>query len=114
MKYCIIETRELTLTEISLLKFLVPGRSEEVANLKVVARCGCGKCPTVLFRQDHELEPLTGESKNLAYYTGKNADGEIVAIDLYERNGEIAELEASSLTGGDINVWPEINSLEKG
>ena len=63
MPYCIPHRRALSEEEHLLLTFLLereaPGRVAEVASLKVIARGGCGKCPTVLFGPTEDAEPLT-------------------------------------------------------
>jgi len=118
MPYCIPHRRELTGEERSLLAFLLQreasSRIAELASLKVVARCGCGKCPTVLFGETLAAEPLTGSPMvEVASYRGRNAEGVAVGVVLIERNGRLAELEAWSPEGPDITAWPPISALER-
>ena len=53
MKYNIPDKRELTKSEIEFLTYLFRKEKLEwtnlIENLKVIARCGCGKCPTIIF-----------------------------------------------------------------
>ena len=114
--YSIPDRRKPTPEERSLLKFLLerhaPNRLVEVDTLKVVARCGCGKCPTVLFGQKLDAEPLTGSPfVQVASYRGKNKDGVTVGVVLIERQGKLAELEAWSPHGPDVKSWPPVAAL---
>jgi hypothetical protein len=100
-----------------LLSFLVerqaPNRLAELESLKVVARCGCRKCPTVLFGQQIEAEPLTGNPfVEVASYRGKSKEGATVGVVLIEREGKLAELEAWSPHGPDITSWRAVGTLE--
>jgi hypothetical protein len=118
MPYCIPHRRALSEEERSLLQFLLereaPARVAEVASLKVIARCGCGTCPTVLFGPTADAEPLTGGPfTELATYRGRNADGVSVGVTLIERGGRLAELEAWSPEGPDVLSWPPLTALER-
>jgi hypothetical protein len=88
-----------------------PERLGEINDLKVAARCGCGKCPTVLFSNLLDGEPLTGPFTALASFRGVNEDGVTVGVVLLERNGQIAELEAWSPIGEDTHSWPSVSQL---
>jgi len=115
--YSIPHRRELTGEERSLLRFLLerqaPHRLIALESLKVVARCGCGKCPTVLFAPELDAEPLTGSPfVEVASYRGKNNDGVTVGVVLIEREGRLAELEAWSPQGPDVASWPSVGTLE--
>jgi hypothetical protein len=110
--------RDVTPEEHALLKFLIereePSRIGEVDEAKVVARCGCGKCPTILLRRAGATDPLTrGAARELASYRGSNPDGIEVGVILIERNGELAELEAWAPAGGDVTSWPPLANLER-
>ncbi len=116
--YFVPHCRELSDIERTLLTFLigncVPARLPELAQLKVIARCGCQKCPTILLGTDFDAVPIVGGSgsnKVIASYRGCNEDGAIVGVVLIERQGKIAELEAWSPEGADIRMWPELSEL---
>jgi len=116
--YSIPHRRALSAEERSLLTFLLereaPARGAEVASLKVVARCGCGKCPTVLFGPTSDAEPLTGNPfTEVASYRGRNAQSVAVGVTLIERSGRLAELEAWSPEGPDVLSWPPLSALER-
>jgi len=116
--YSIPHRRALSAEERSLLTFLLqreaPARVAEVASLKVVARCGCGKCPTVLFGPTSDAEPLTGNPfSEVASYRGRNAQSVAVGVTLIERSGRLAELEAWSPEGPDVLSWPPLSALER-
>lgn len=115
--YCIPDKRELTAEEHRLLKRLAED-SIEIANhidhLKVVARCGCGECPTILFGESLEDRPITSRSSvPVADWVGRTADGKMVGIGLFAVNGKPTELEAWSPEGVDVNNWPPINSIQQ-
>lgn len=110
--YSIPLQRPLSSEELQLVSFLLereaPSRLAEVGSLGVVARCGCGKCPTVMFGADTSL-PFS----ELANYVGRDSRGVLVGVALLERNGKLSELEAWSPSGVDIRAWPELSSLER-
>ena len=118
MEYCIPHRRELTEEERKLLRFLLADDSVlalQIDRLLVVARCGCGQCPTILFGESLDDEPLTGVGAKtadiIADYYGPAENGTTVGVTLHEREGKLAELEASVVHGGDIEGWPPIDSL---
>jgi len=118
MEYCIPHRRELTEEERELLRFLLADDSVhalQIDRLKVVARCGCGQCPTVLFGESLDEEPLTASGATtgdiVADYYGLAKNGTTVGVTLHERDGKVAELEASVAFDGEIEGWPSIESL---
>ena len=116
--YSIPLRRELSAEEGALLVHILereaPARLSEVARLKVVARCGCGKCPTVIFGPSLEAEPLPARPfVEIANYLGRNRDGVLVGIALLEREGQVSELEAWSPEGGEVTAWPGVSELER-
>jgi len=111
--YSVPQRRELSGEERSLLRLLAPDRQPEIEGLKVVARCGCGQCPTVLFGASLEAEPVTGSPfEELATFRGTNAEGVDVAVTLVQRKGRLSELEAWAPAGGTIASWPSVSALK--
>jgi hypothetical protein len=118
MAYSIPHHRALSGEEAALLRFLLdheaPSRVTELDTLKVVARCGCGMCPSILFGHGSSTEPVTsGPIAEVASYRGRNAEGLTVGVVLIDRNGKLAELEAWSPEGEDIASWPPLAALER-
>jgi hypothetical protein len=116
--YSIPLRRELSSGERDLLLHILereaPDRIPEVASLKVVARCGCGKCPTVIFGSSLESEPRPAMPfTEVANYIGRNSDGVLVGVVLLEREGHLSELEAWSPEGGEVVSWPEPTAVER-
>ena len=116
--YCVSDMRPLSDEERLLMQFLVgreaSSRLHEIEHLRVVARCGCGKCPTVLFGTDENATPMTGSPyTEVASYRGRNSDNIAVGVVLIDRQGQLAELEAWSPEGPHIRSWPPVSALER-
>lgn len=113
MKYHIEHKRELNEEEKEILLHMLSNTSysDQIDSLKIVARCGCGKCPTVLFGKTFEDEPVPN-GRDVVQYQGLNSDGEVVCITVMAAAGKLTELEASSFSGGNIYSWPPIQSIE--
>lgn len=113
LPYSIPEQRPLTLQERALLQLLLsksaPECVAEIERLEVVARCGCGKCPTIMFHSVPEYGK-GGERLVADFQDGDEASG-LVGIMLWERNGEISELEAWSIDGKDVSDWPSLSTV---
>lgn len=103
--------RDLSSVEIALLRYLLereaPERLDEVAALKVVGRCRCGGCPTVIFRSPGIRAPRS----EVAVYAGRNAVGVSIGVALQVADGKLFELEAWSLDGQEPVTWPELDTL---
>lgn len=111
--YCIPHKRELSRVEIELLDFLLPqiaGIDVRPGELKVVARCGCGECPTILFGNSFDDPPIENGGVAKAW-SGRAQNGTLVGILLSEKDGFPTELEAVSEDGGEIECWPSIVSI---
>jgi hypothetical protein len=112
MPYSIPYQRPLSTEERELIAFLLkreaPARLSEIDALSIVARCGCGRCPTVIF-ESRVAQPFS----EIANYIGRDGQGTLVGVALVEREGRIAELEAWSPAGDDIVAWPMLSSLER-
>ncbi len=114
--YCIPDRRELTAAELRLLERLAvdsPELKNHIGRLKVVARCGCGQCPTILFGNSLEDEPITSQrSLPVADWMGRAENGRLVGIGLFALDGRPVELEAWSPGGEEIDGWPPTSSIE--
>ena len=112
--YCVPDKRELTPTEFALLDFLlkqVDGVTVDASELVVVARCGCGKCPTILFGKSIDDEPITSGSYAVMDWSGLAENGTLIDIVLFAKDGIPTELEACSMDCGDVESWPPINAI---
>ena len=62
MKYSIPYKRDLNGKEKEILVFLFKNEKQEwlslIKDLKVIARCGCGNCPTIFFGKNFNDEVL--------------------------------------------------------
>jgi hypothetical protein len=114
--YCIPDRRELTPEESGLLHFLFAHLNSigtPVDALKVVARCGCGACPTILLGTSTEDEPITSKhSSVVGEWQGRAADGRLVGILLFAKDGVPTELEACSIEGKDVQSWPPLDGIK--
>ena len=114
---CIPDKRDLTRTEFALLDFLI-GQAEEISvsakELKVVARCGCGRCPTILFGRSLDDEPITSKDADERMdWSGRAENGTLVGIGMFSKGGMPTELEAWSVDGGDIEHWPPLDAIQR-
>lgn len=95
MAYSIPELRELTQKEKQMLAILFEAEKPEwikwIDKINVIARCGCGKCPTILFGETFESEVLKGEL--IIDYFGLGANGEYIGISLFGTTQIPTELE---------------------
>ncbi len=102
MEYCIPDKRELRKEEKELLIFLLekelPELKKNIDNLKVIGKCGCGKCPTILFGLSFEDSPIKNATLVIDYQ-GKGINGELIGTSLFSSGGIPTELEFYSLDG---------------
>lgn len=117
--YCIPHRRELTAEEQALLHKLVEQAgaqraelSSQIDRLKVIARCGCGECPGVLFGFDLNDAPNTNAGAAVASLRGVNADGVDVGAYLHAPEGNISELAATAWSGGEARRWPSLSAMQ--
>ncbi|WP_139227411.1 MULTISPECIES: hypothetical protein [unclassified Pseudoxanthomonas] len=113
--YCTPYQREISNEERLLLIFLLereaPDRLGQIESLKVIAICGCGGCPTVLFGSSFDVDPATQGNYILADYSGKTAAGGLVGVMLWANDQALTELEGYSIDGVEPVVWPAPLSL---
>ncbi|MFD0992821.1 hypothetical protein [Tenacibaculum geojense] len=115
MKYSIPDKRELTKLEIKFLTYLFEKEKPEwnnlIGNLKVIARCGCGKCPTIMFGKTFDSEIQKGNL--IIDYAGKGKNGELIGISLFGTDQIPTELEFYSIDGeSDTTEMPKIDTLK--
>lgn len=115
MKYSVPDKRELTKYEIEFLTYLFDKEKKEwtnlIGNLKVIARCGCGKCPTLLFEKTLDSDIQKGDLK--IDYTGRGINGELIGISVFGTNQMPTELEFYSIDGkSEIIEIPKIETLK--
>ncbi|MCM4164802.1 MULTISPECIES: hypothetical protein [unclassified Arenibacter] len=115
MKYSIPDKRELTKSEIEFLTFLFEKEKSEwtnlIRNLKVIARCGCGKCPTIILGKTFDSEIQKGNL--IIDYVGKSKSGELIGISVFGTEQMPTELEFYSIDGeSEILERPEIETLK--
>lgn len=115
--YCIPDRRDLSETELSLLTFLLSQVDDialQASDLKVVARCGCGECPTILLGKSKGDEPITSpDSHAVMDWAGRAGNGTLVGIGLFTKDGVPTELEGWSIDGGLVETWPPIEAIER-
>ena len=115
--YCIEHKRELSIIELDILNFIIKDSNlnnfnDQVSRLKVIARCGCGECPTVLFGKTFEHQPIEN-GQDIAHYIGVDENGVNIGIVLMAKNNNLTELEAYSIEGEDVVSWPKLNTFKK-
>ncbi len=112
MKYSISNKREMTKSETEFLTYLFGKEKPEwinlIGNLKVIARCGCGKCPTIILGKTFNSEIKKGNL--IKDYEGKGKNGELIGISVFGTEQMPTELEFYSLDGkSDIKELPSLN-----
>ena len=110
MKYQISHKRELNTKEKGLLIFLFQREKKEwvtlVDDLKVIARCGCGNCPTILFGKNFD-DNISEGNLLIDYYLKTKSQG-IVGIGLFGNEERPTELELYSVDGlFEVSEIPE-------
>ena len=113
--YCVPDQRDLTTVESALLNYLID-QVDDIAvgmsELKVVARCSCGACPTILLGKSINDTPVTSkDSHPVKQWSGRAENGTLIGIGLFAKDGVPTELEAWSVDGGDIEAWPPIDAI---
>ena len=116
MKYSIPDKRELSKTEIEFLTYLFEKEKPEwlnlVEKLKVIARCGCGKCPTIMFGELFDSEIQTNKSVVIDYM-GKGINGELIGVTLLGTEQLPTDLEFWPIDGkSEITDLPKIDTLK--
>ena len=114
------EERELTDRERALLRWLIQngtGNSIELmaqlAEARVVSRCGCG-CPTIDLVIGTRLTPTRGGSAIVADAFGQSPEGYDVGVILHVREGLLSELEMYAHTNVGPFSTPSPESLQMG
>ena len=115
MKFSIPDKRELTKSEIEFLTYLFGKEKSEwinlIRSLKVIARCGCGKCPTIVFGKTFDSKIQKGNL--IIDYAGKGENGELVGISVFGTDQIPTELEFYSISGeSEITEIPKIETLK--
>ncbi|RRO13461.1 hypothetical protein [Flavobacteriaceae bacterium 14752] len=115
MKYSIPDKRELTEPEIEFLTYLFREEKTEwiklISSLKIIARCGCSKCPTIIFGKTFDAQIQKGNL--IIDYTGKGKNGELVGIMLFGTDQMPTALEFYSIDGAsDVTEIPKIETLK--
>ena len=115
MEYSISEKRELSKKEIEFLTYIFKKEKTEwinlITKLKVIARCGCGSCPTIIFGKSFDSEIEKGNL--IIDYVGKGIKNELIGISIFGTDEMPTELEFYSLDGNsEIIEMPKIETLK--
>ena len=116
MKYSIPEKRELNFQEVEILNYLFSQEKPEwvslLPKLKVIARCGCGECPTIFLGQTYDSEIQTGSV--MIDYESRDQDGNLIGVSVFATKTEPTQLEFYSVDGDAKKVTiPEISTLKR-
>ena len=95
-----------------LLEHEAPDRIAQIDSLKVIAKCGCGGCPTVLFGPSFDTAPVTHDHYILADYSGTTSVGGLVGVVLWANDQTLTELEGYSIDGIGPVIWPAPLALQ--
>lgn len=89
-----------------------PERLDELEQLTVVARCGCGRCPGILFGKIESDEPITQGAKVIADMMTTPTGNGFVGVMLWATDARIAELELCGFGDIDITELPSTSDLK--
>ena len=113
--YCIPEQRELNAAERAFLEFLLrscaPERLSELDDLSVIARCGCGQCPGILFGTSPTDQPVTRDAQIIADMKTPTTPQGFVSVMLWATDTRITELEFASFGDFDVTELPLVSDL---
>jgi hypothetical protein len=108
-----VDQRDLTDLEralvVDLLRREAPQYLEQVPDLRVVGRCGCGSCPTVFFKRHAQDD----RHQELASYMGTDPAGGVTGVVLWQCEGALSQLEFYSVDGHDPWAIPSIETIYK-
>lgn len=115
MKYSTQDKRELTYKEIEFLTYIFEEEKSEwislIPELKVIARCGCGNCPTIIFGKTFDSQIQKGNL--IIDYVGKGVNSEIIGVSIFGTDQMPTELECYSIDGElNITELPRIETLK--
>lgn len=114
--YAVSAIRELASCESDLLRHILsdvaPERLREIYHLKVIGRCGCGRCPTVIFGTNTGQKLSTRTPTEIANFRGVNSEGVEVGLSVFIRDDALSELEVWALDGGQVNSLPKWASMK--
>lgn len=114
MEYSIPHKRELRKEEVELLSFLFkrekPEWLEIIDQLKVIARCACGECPTIMFGKSYDSNVQHG--KLIIDYQGYDEKDRLIGVSVLGTDKEPTELEFWSMDSKwDQKGFPEFIKL---
>ena len=114
--YSTPENRSLSSAERELLDFLLranaPERLDELQRLSVVARCGCGECPGILF-SDKRVDQMGGERSYLvADMITSEPPNNPIGVMLWGTDTELLELEFCSYGDSNVIELPPVKGLK--
>ena len=112
MKYSIPDKRELSETEKEFLTFIFNSEKPEwiglIDILKVIARCGCGECPSIIFGENYNSDYQNG--KLIIDLQAEGLKGEKIGISVFGTDEMPTELEFYSIDGE--NEFKEIPAIK--
>ena len=110
------ESRPLDPAERDFVEFLIrsnaPERVGELEGLSVIARCGCGQCPGILFAE-HRVDQSTGQKPYLvADMITSGEPGDPIGVMLWGTDKTLIELEFCSYGETNVIGLPSVASLK--
>ena len=94
-----------------LLRENAPERLGELEHLTIIARCGCGQCPGILFGANVSDEPITQGAVLVADMMTIPTGNGFAGVMLWATDTRITELELCSFGDFDITELPPISEL---
>ena len=94
-----------------MLRTYAPARLPELRDLSVIARCGCGSCPGVLFGSGPDDQPITKGADLIVDAMTPITPNGFISVMLWATDSRITELEFASFGDFSVTALPDTSTL---
>ena len=114
--YSTPEERPLSQAERDFLAYLLgtyaPNRLGALEDLSVIARCGCGECPGILFAPSLDSQPITEQAYLVVDVITSSQPNAPIGVMLWGTDSRLIELEFCSYGDSDVIELPAVADLK--
>ena len=115
--YSAVDVRPLSEQEREFLSCLLrtnaPERLGELDGLSVIARCGCGQCPGIIFAPDLQDQPAVAKPYLVADMITTDQPDAPIGVMLWGTDSRLIELEFCSYGDSNVIELPAFASLKQ-